>query len=374
MTDQEKENDPIFSRQEEEFSLGKEESPENWQDDLPPEDDFSDAAQTVEEEIMAEEIEEDSGEKRRGKTVLFGVLGVAILLVGGMVVLQSGLLGGGSKKGPELPPLALKTDAFQKPAEVPDLATLYQAEQAVHQNVDALASLSGNGAEQEGNKESLGVGTDIVTLTGGETPPLAPVADAPAPAEPLSPPPPSIAKVEDVPVAPLDLAPAPPQAAAPEPALVPEPALKEDGRVAELEARLAEMASQLEAAKLSLAQAESRTSELLDKLEALQKEPKKPEAKKPAPSKTVAKTKKAEKKAAAAPKAPKAKTPQKPKKEEGWTLRAATPEAVWVSKGRDSAELRRVAVGETLPGIGKIKEIRQKDDVWEVVGASGVLK
>lgn len=55
----------------------------------------------------------------------------------------------------------------------------------------------------------------------------------------------------------------------------------------------------------------------------------------------------------------------------GWVLRAATPDTAWVSMGADAAELRRVTVGETLSGIGKVKEIRQDGEVWTLIGTKG---
>lgn len=61
-------------------------------------------------------------------------------------------------------------------------------------------------------------------------------------------------------------------------------------------------------------------------------------------------------------------------KKASWVLRAATPGTAWVSVDAQSTELQRVTVGQALKGIGTVKEIRQKDGVWEVVGSSGTLK
>lgn len=55
----------------------------------------------------------------------------------------------------------------------------------------------------------------------------------------------------------------------------------------------------------------------------------------------------------------------------GWVLRAATPDTAWVSMGPEAQELRRVTVGETLSGIGKVKEIRQDGESWTLVGTKG---
>jgi len=57
-----------------------------------------------------------------------------------------------------------------------------------------------------------------------------------------------------------------------------------------------------------------------------------------------------------------------------WVLRAATPDAAWVSQGADSAELRQVRVGDTLPGIGKVRSIQQTDDRWIIMGSKGSIR
>ena len=57
-----------------------------------------------------------------------------------------------------------------------------------------------------------------------------------------------------------------------------------------------------------------------------------------------------------------------------WVLRAATPDAAWVSVSRESQELRRVAVGDDLDGLGRIKEIRQSGEKWELVGEKSTLR
>lgn len=57
-----------------------------------------------------------------------------------------------------------------------------------------------------------------------------------------------------------------------------------------------------------------------------------------------------------------------------WVLRAATPDTAWVSTSDDSSELRQVEIGKELPGIGKVREIRQSGDSWEIVGTKGVVR
>jgi hypothetical protein len=57
-----------------------------------------------------------------------------------------------------------------------------------------------------------------------------------------------------------------------------------------------------------------------------------------------------------------------------WYLRAATPDSAWVSRTPGDPELRQVSVGEVLPGFGRVKAIRQKGDVWEIVGTQKTLR
>lgn len=54
-----------------------------------------------------------------------------------------------------------------------------------------------------------------------------------------------------------------------------------------------------------------------------------------------------------------------------WVLRAASPDEAWVSKTASSRDLRPVHVGDTLPGIGRVKSIDQVGDGWVVKGTSG---
>lgn len=56
-----------------------------------------------------------------------------------------------------------------------------------------------------------------------------------------------------------------------------------------------------------------------------------------------------------------------------WVLRAATPDAAWVATSKESAELRQIHVGDTLPGVGKVRAINQNGASWEVVGSKGSI-
>jgi hypothetical protein len=56
-----------------------------------------------------------------------------------------------------------------------------------------------------------------------------------------------------------------------------------------------------------------------------------------------------------------------------WVLRAAQDGMAWVSPTADG-ELQRVTVGQSLPGIGKIKSIEVVDGAWQVVGTTGRIR
>lgn len=57
-----------------------------------------------------------------------------------------------------------------------------------------------------------------------------------------------------------------------------------------------------------------------------------------------------------------------------WVLRAATPDEAWVATDAYSPDLHHVAIGDILPGIGRVKAIKQTGDNWEIVGSAGIVK
>lgn len=57
-----------------------------------------------------------------------------------------------------------------------------------------------------------------------------------------------------------------------------------------------------------------------------------------------------------------------------WVLRGATSTMAWLSPRSGSAELRRVAPGDTLEGLGQIIEIKQEGSRWAVIGTEGVVR
>lgn len=390
---------------------------ESWQDDLPPEDDFHDMDEPLGEEIEGEPAPEEAEEqtavdKSRGKKVLFAVLAVAAALVGGMVYLQIGSLSPETSERPMSAMLDVKDAQEAKPAATQetlpapvtpktgeaDISSLYKAAQIQSQGNIATALPNENAGEKEGDKAALGTSTNIMGLSDAQEP-------APAPAPLMAPPPapaaPEVAKVENIPMPELQPQPEEKAKTLPLPVAPPPPAVTPVVS-ADVDAKLKEMNAQIEALKAALDTAVQKLeavqknggSVLEERIDSLEKKVEnqkaertssialqetqgmKEEAVSAEPSKEI---KAPVKKASKAKKPVKKTTPAKKttklsKKTESWVLRAATPDAAWVSKGDYAAELRRVAVGETLPGIGKVEEIRQKGDVWEVVGSKGVLK
>lgn len=62
------------------------------------------------------------------------------------------------------------------------------------------------------------------------------------------------------------------------------------------------------------------------------------------------------------------------KKVSGWVLRAATPDAAWVSKGPHQDELIQLTVGQEVKGVGRVTAIQQRGNMWVVVGTKGVIQ
>lgn len=421
---------------------------ESWQTDAPPEDGFHDAETTSEDMIEEESGLDDSYEdasapsKDRGKTIFYGALGVAALLIGGMVLMQ---FSGSSQEAPpsamvsdlapvtmsERPPAPPETAAAPTAGET-DMASLYQSA--------APAGSTTVMPDMPAEKEA--VTTEIMTL--------ADVAAAPAPA-----PEPTVAKVENVPLAhdepvippakPEKNVPAPMPAPTPAPALAPVqesiPVRTSAVPASDVETRLGEMADKIKTLESALEQAAQKNAELVARMETLSvasntsleerlarlEQQKREDAAKPAkaskPKASVAKVERAapvsapetydstagivtdllpeeqvkeamqqaepapakkalsKKKTTKETKTRKAKESAKATKtskeaagQGGLVLRAATPDAAWVSGDAHSHDLQRVTVGETLPGLGKIKEIRQNGESWELVGTEGTLR
>ncbi len=57
-----------------------------------------------------------------------------------------------------------------------------------------------------------------------------------------------------------------------------------------------------------------------------------------------------------------------------WVLRAASPDEAWVAQDSFTPELRRVRVGDSLPGVGAVRAIHQTGDIWVVEGSQGTIR
>lgn len=438
MTNRLEEDKISQTAQEESFAPEEEMQAEAWQDELPPEDDFHDTGEPLEEEpseeegseeeVLSDEEEQDTavlGDKKRGKAILLGVIAVGAALVGGMAYLQFSASGAGESSPRVSMPIASIVDAKNMkrvPSEEEaatsslspktnemDLAELYRAAQKQTPSDGALA-LPNDPQGHEEDKGKLGVSTDVVALSGTEAAPSPEKTtevkhSSEAPAQ-------QIAKIEDIPMPELQ-----PEISAPsakdvkasaeikkedaplkrlplalETTQKPESAKIEDSANKQMKL----MAEQMEALKDSLNQTLARNEALEKRLEEMQKKEKEPEdsalrarvsqlekeleATKGKAKKTarVVSPKPAKKKEAVAASSPPPRQESRAEiaSEDGQrlVLRAATPEAAWVSKGSYSSALQQVQVGDTLPGIGKIKEIRQRGESWLIIGSFGVLR
>ena len=463
-----KNNETDTTLQEEALEIDEISQPEEWQGELPPEDDFHDQDEALGDDLPDESLGEEASEDavdeaalqaeraKRGKTMLFGILVVGVVLIGGLAYLQFGSSSGGGG-GPipvtsvmpvnEIRDAALSTQGMRK-VTPPD--PLKKTEKVDLEKMQEEALGAGKNAVPNGDSLDLiaekpmsgSQSTDI--LTSSSESPVAPAPIAPPPAPPvqqtaakatmpaMSDEMEKIAKevasmsvshvnadaLKPVPVA---LGTPVQSSAAPAPVAAPAPMPAAPAAASNADARLKEMEAQIESLKKSLDNATAQNTTLLARIETMQQQQKKKAEKqqeqldaiqpvvidkKSEPVKEVKKETssqdlntlldptmveasqpapkaKAEVKAATPRKAKVASKPATAKKSKAassadqgaqWVLRAATPDAAWVSISRDSMELRRVAIGEALPGLGKVKEIRQSGQTWEVVGETGVLK
>lgn len=73
-------------------------------------------------------------------------------------------------------------------------------------------------------------------------------------------------------------------------------------------------------------------------------------------------------------KASKARAVSKPKIVPSYIIRSIMPGEAWVADKAHPDALQHVQVGDTLPGIGKVKTISEEADGWRVVGVSSTLR
>ncbi|MFA6279431.1 MAG: hypothetical protein WC612_01380 [Bdellovibrionales bacterium] len=433
MTDKPTETGEDLSPQEDTFS-SEDSTTEAWQDALPPEDDFHDQ-DDGQEEVLDEMIEESSqqeagGAPKRGRGVLLGVLGVGALIIGGMAYFQFGT--SSKDEGLKLLPVsnvmnikeirnvpspkenlaAQKEKPLEATGKVDMTALFHQAQKKVESGgTMALPVKEGEKVPTE-KPESVEKNSEILSSSdNGVAPPLPPAPALPSVTKDVQ-----EAKAETLPVKKEEI-----KALEQKSETLPQVAW---------EARLNDMTAKMEALKGDLDRSLQQNAQLVSQMETLKKgagssqeatlreqvsqleqklalKDKKQKKGQPVseekgetalvqansvslveeglssrePMASVEEVKKKEKaatskshaKKTAKKKAAKTKPALPSASAPSWVLRAATPDAAWVSLGKESQELRRVAVGESLQGLGKIKEIRQKGEQWEVVGEKGTL-
>ncbi len=406
--------------------------PETWQGELPPEDDFhdqdefqDDLQEEIVEEAMASEAYDDqvpvaADQGKRGKMVLFVVLGLGLAFAGGLAYLQFGGSGGDESLSPLVPISSIldsqdMTSASNAPPMNSESAPVADAQAPSSGAIDNKTSatvfadearpLPGKEVQADLNavKPPMHVQTDVIS----NAMPLPPASALPPVSEKKKPdaaivPPPSleidsqVAKVENIPL--------------PSPLKDAKESVTSAAASQEADRKIKDLTTQIETLKKSLDEVTHKNETLLGEVENLRKEAVKAKeaARSPLATAPVIKPVKEVKDVVVTDaatvvspstnvdevKAPKtevvketktvSKTRERavkksvPKKEvtkkASWVLRAATPGTAWVAVDAQSTELRRVTVGEALKGIGTVKEIRQKDGVWEVVGSSGSLK
>jgi intracellular multiplication protein IcmG len=381
-----------------------------WHEDQPPVDGFEDhdiegetGEAVVEEAEPDEEVEEVSQKKGAWLPLAAAVFG--ILFVGTMIYLQYGsLLKGSSAPQPILETMATtpSTPAIETPAPAPD-TTVASAPAAAPAGTNI-----GTAIPESGN---IGTVSPIDEIKPAPT--AIPAANVPVPeVAPVGAPPVSTAEISAKPASPAPAlevpAKAPVAAAMPSAAVAPVASLplSTDVGSKEIAARLDAIQKTLEQTSQRLGAVESTVANLqaagvqsgassdvtslqnrISKIEQnlasgtslaatseLKAEPvssvepkqAKVKAKEAKPVKEVSKKKEVKSHKAAKLVEPKGKT--------SWVLRAAAADSAWVSKSADSAELRQVEVGQSVPGIGKVKAIREVGGKWEIVGSNGIIR
>ena len=391
MTDMEVKEEARSLEQGDPLSPNEETSSETWQNEL-PEDDFpgqGDFHEEAIEETSAESPFAGKGQSNgRGKTVFIGAVVFVALLGGAFAYLQ---FGSGSSEPLNLArPVATLFDvkeigkSVEKQAPKPepeaaattgkvDLDALYR--EAQQQNSGKSVAPTG---ENKQLSEEKPMTSDILTSGSSALPPtvskVETIAIKPAAPEPVSSE--SVASVAPMPASPLLSAAKDSTTTTP-----PTAAVSPD-----VDNRLNEMAAQIDSLKKALEQSADQNAQLLSRLDLMQSKVAKNAPEKVSsvsvddqePAITPKTIKKNRSKSASSKHETKKKNVKKKSavatSSAVWVLRAATPDAAWVSMGAESPDLRRLAVGESLLGIGKVKEIRQSGEKWEVVGETGTLR
>ena len=357
---------------------------ETWQEETPPADDFhdtpeADAPATAEHDQTVQE----TNNKTKGNLVFFGVLAVAALVVGGLAVSQI---------------FKPQDSGLAEPSQVALAGGNPLNPAAGVSGANAVTGTSANPAAEQAAANALGVDPTVAPTDMAQAPSdpaMASALPAPTPALPPTQAVPPQAAMQQAPV------PASVSMAADTTAVPPLPVANSsgaaapttnaamEGRINQLETQLLTLQQSMDrtaqelfqvSAKLSTMPmlAQSANPDLEQKLNQLQQQVENMAARQQAAPKAVY-TPKAEKPSERRPvreasnRNPNRSAPA-PKTSKKWVLRAATPDSAWVSAGANAPDLKRVAVGDSLPGIGKVKEIRQSRGQWQVIGTAGTVR
>jgi hypothetical protein len=358
---------------------------DEWQDGQPPDDDFHDdqsAASSMsadEGEASADAFQTAPPPKKSGAGVMLGTLALGVVVVGGLAYMQFGDMLGGQPVPQGVPAVVLDTASAPVSAGVPSAPP---ATPDIPQPDVKTVDLPSTPTTSEADLSSIYKGAHAPERTTGD------MAAVPAPGTPMA------ASAPVVPAAPAQPMTAPdslPSAVSQQPAAQ---------GAAFMDARLNALEAQIDDLRKVMDQTNQRASQLADRLEAVSVKSALPDAlpvvenrldqierqianlktaspapsarpsafsgvKKAVPVRPAKKTKVSAKKIAVASPA---------SEKETWVLRAATPGEAWVAKDANAAQLRKVKVGDILPGIGEVKSIGQAGGGWAVEGTQGVIR
>jgi len=392
MTDK---KDEIEIESQDESLLDQEEAfeTEDWNDDLPPEDDFNDSEDfSLDENLLDEDLEvlheEDPYEdesldaaKKRGKNVFVAVIGVVILAVGGVVYMQfapseskntkpiTSLLSIQEvRKTPKLAAKKDQTDVAPKSRKI-DMVSLYQSGNA-GSDVELPIPTPSNKLRIKEDKEKKVLSAVLIETKGSLSPPMPTSISTPEKAD--------IKKIEEIKI---------------ETNLQPKTKEKVDSSqnktevvIANNDKKLLDLKTQLDNLKLDLDKAKMENAKLISKIETMEKkipafnsDPEFQDKLKVLEGKLAEKEielKKAKTQIVKKKSVYKKKRIYKRKKivKKRWVLRGATVGSAWISPSSQSKELRNVKIGEKAPQIGMVKEIKQIGQKWLVIGTKGTIK
>ena len=323
---------------------------------------------------------QDAKKKSKGNLIFFGVLAVAALVVGGLAVTQ-----------------------IFKPGDA-GLANPSPAALAGGNSLNPAAGVAGEGtvpaAAEQAAANALGVDPTVAPTDMAQAAPDANMASAlPAPTPPLPAAQPDLTGGQPLPPA------LPPAVTTPSVAQQPVVGMQPtttagnlqivtpaptnaamEGRLSQLETQLLTLQQSMDRTAQDLSQISQRLNampvtagvspDLEQKLNQLQQQVenmavRQPQAE-PKPVSVASERRSVREPSSRSPSPNRNAKASKPSQK--WVLRAATPDSAWVSAGANAPDLKRVAVGDSLPGIGKVKEIRQSGGQWQVIGTAGTIR